>query len=106
MLALLLTAILVAGNAAQAAFGTAGLWATGALAGLVDVDAVLVASAALRKQNQAPMGVAAGVFLLATVSNLLVKGLIVILSGGRPLARRVLPGFIVVGAVTTFLLFI
>ena len=106
MLALLLTAILVAGNAAQAAFGTAGLWATGALAGLVDVDAVLVASAALRRQNQAPMGVAAGVFLLATVSNLLVKGLIVILSGGRPLARRVLPGFIVVGAVTTFLLFI
>ncbi len=106
ILALLLTAVLVAGNAAQAAFGTAGLWATGAVGGLVDVDAVLVAAATLRRQGQAPTSVAAGVFLLATVSNLLVKGLIVVMSSGRPLARRVLPGFVVVAAVTVFLLFI
>jgi uncharacterized membrane protein (DUF4010 family) len=106
LLALLLTTILIVGNMAQANFGTAGLWATGAVGGLVDVDAVLVAGAALRVKGAATVEVAAGAFLLATLSNLLVKGFIVSLTGGRPLARRVLPGFVAVAAVTLFLLFI
>lgn len=106
ILALLLTALLVGGQAAQAAFGTAGLWATGAIAGLIDVDAVLVAAATLHRQNQTPLSAATGAILLATASNLVLKGIIVTVSGGKPLARRVLPGFLVVSAATLALLFI
>ena len=50
--------------------------------------------------------VAAGAYLLATVSNLIFKGGVSFIVGGRPLARQVLPAFAVLAALTIAALFI
>jgi uncharacterized membrane protein (DUF4010 family) len=105
VLALLFAGILLAARAAQVELGTAGLWSTAALGGLMDVDAVAVAIARLRQQGLAPMDAAGGAYLLATLSNLLMKAGLVVVVGGAPLARRVLPGFAMLGAATAALIF-
>ena len=97
-------AILLLSQAAQDTFGTAGLWAAGALGGLMDVDSVALANARLRQQGQASLAAAGGSFLLATLSNLVVKGGMVAVVGGGAFARRVLPGFAAVAAVTVVIL--
>jgi uncharacterized membrane protein (DUF4010 family) len=103
-LGLAFAAILVIGRTAQALLGTAGFWATCAVAGLVDVDSVLVSGVDLHKHGLITPQAAGGGFLLATVANLLAKGAIVATAGGAALARRVLPGFAVMGVVTAILL--
>jgi uncharacterized membrane protein (DUF4010 family) len=105
-LALFFAAILLATRVAQAELGTSGLWVTGALGGLMDVDSVAVAVARMRAQGLVPLGGAAGAFLLATLSNLCVKGGVVALVGGAPLARRVLPAFLTMGVLTAVLLLV
>jgi len=108
--AVLLTAIfagvLLAARAAQAELGTAGLWAVGAVGGLVDVDSVTVAAARVRQQGLVDVPSAAGAYLLATLTNLLFKGGAVLFVGGRELARRVLPIFaalaLATGAIIVF----
>lgn len=103
-LGLLFAGIVVLARTAQERLGVAGLWAAGALGGLVDVDSVAVASAGLRKQELVGVEAAAGSYLLATVTNLAVKSGIVVVGGGRALAARVLPGFAALGALTGALL--
>ena len=103
-LVVLFAVILVGSRAAQETLGTGGLWAVGAVAGLMDVDSVAVAASRLRQQGHVPSAVAGGAFLIATVSNLLVKGTAVALVGGRELARAVLPAFGVLAAATGALL--
>lgn len=103
-LAAIFAAIVIGARAAQAELGSAGLWAAGAVGGLVDVDSVTVAVARLHQQGVAPIHAAAGSVLLATLANLVVKGGIVALVGGGAIARRVLPGFLVLGAATLVLL--
>ncbi len=105
-LGLLFAVILVAARAAQEKLGTAGLWAAGALGGLLDVDSVAVANADLHKGGLASVEAAGGSFLLATLTNLLVKAGIVLVVGGRALAARVLPGFAALAAVTVVLLLV
>lgn len=105
-LGLLFAGILLAARAAQEEMGTSGLWATGLLGGMMDVDSVAVAVARLRQQGLAPLDAAAGAYLLATLSNACVKAGVVVLVGGAPLARRVLPGFAVLGALTAGLLLV
>ncbi len=61
-LGLLFAAILLMSRAAQAELGTRGLWAAGALGGLVDVDSVAVAAARLRQQGLASVEAAGGSF--------------------------------------------
>ncbi len=92
--------ILLLGRAAQATFGSAGLWAAAAVGGLLDVDSVALANARLRQQGLATIDAAGGSFLLATLANLTVKGSIVVTAGGAPFARRVLPGFVALAAAT------
>jgi uncharacterized membrane protein (DUF4010 family) len=103
-LAIVFAAILLAARAAEARFGTRGLWAAGLLGGLVDVDSVAVAAARLRQQGLADVGAASGSVLLATLSNLALKGALVAVIGGAPLARAVLPAFATLAAVTGLLL--
>ena len=93
MLAAIFAVVVVLARAAQEWLGTAGLWVVGAIGGLVDVDSVAVAAARVRQDTEAMVGAAAGAYLLATVTNLLFKGGAVIATGGRELARRVLPAF-------------
>ncbi|MFI5182929.1 MAG: MgtC/SapB family protein [Vicinamibacteria bacterium] len=103
-LGLLFGAILLLSRAAQAELGTQGLWAAGALGGLVDVDSVALAAARLRQQGLASVEAAGGSFLLASLSNTLVKGTLAAVLGGRDLARAVLPAFAAVTVVTVALL--
>ena len=100
VLAGLFGVVLLIARVAQAELGTAGLWTVGAVGGLVDVDSVSVAAARLREQGVVGIPVAAGAYLLATLSNLVFKGAASFIVGGRPLARHVLPAFAVLAALT------
>jgi len=74
--------------------------------GLVDVDSVSVAAARLRQQGVVGIPVAAGAYLLATLSNLIFKGGVTFIIGGRPLARQVWPAFAVLAVLTIAALFV
>ncbi len=65
-----------------------------------------VAAARLRQQDVVAIPVAAGAYLLATLSNLIFKGGVSVIVGGRPLARRVLPAFGALAALTLAALFV
>ena len=68
------------------------MWAASAVGGLLDVDSVALANARLHQQGLAAADEVGRALLLATLSNLIVKGGIVVSVGGGALARRVLPG--------------
>jgi uncharacterized membrane protein (DUF4010 family) len=106
LLAGLFATVLLLARVAQARLGTAGLWAVGAVGGLVDVDSVAVAAARLREQGLVELPVSAGAYLLATLSNLLFKGGVATVAGGGPLARLVLPAFGILAVLTAAVLFI
>lgn len=93
MLAAIFAIVIVLARVAQERLGTKGLWAVGAIGGLVDVDSVAVAAARVRQDAEAPLAAAAGAYLLATVSNLIFKGGAVVVTGGAEMARRVIPAF-------------
>jgi len=105
VLAALFGVVLLIARVAQAELGTAGLWTVGVVGGLVDVDSVSVAAARLRQQGVVGIPVAAGAYLLATLSNLIFKGGVTFIIGGRPLARQVWPAFAVLAVLTIAALF-
>jgi uncharacterized membrane protein (DUF4010 family) len=105
-LGLLFAVVLVGARAAQAELGRAGLWSAGLLGGLVDVDSVALTGARLRQQGLADVRTAGGALLLATASNLVLKGALVVVVGGSALARRVLPGYALLVVATLALLLI
>jgi uncharacterized membrane protein (DUF4010 family) len=90
---LIFAVVIVVARWAQDRMGTVGLWAVGAVGGLVDVDSVAVAAARLRKDAQATIEAAAGAYLVATIANLVFKSVVVVATGGREMGRRVLPAF-------------
>jgi uncharacterized membrane protein (DUF4010 family) len=100
LLAALFGVVLLIARVAQAELGTAGLWTVGAVGGLVDVDSVAVAAARVRQQGVVEVPAAAGAYLLATLSNLIFKGGVSLVAGGRPLARHVWPAFAVLAVLT------
>ncbi|HEY6552483.1 MAG TPA: DUF4010 domain-containing protein, partial [Vicinamibacteria bacterium] len=104
LLGLLFAAVLLIARVAQARFGTAGFWAASALGGLVDVDSVTLATADLRGKGVVTLHIAAGAYLLGTLANLGVKGIMVAVAGGSALSRHVLPGFLAMGAATVVVL--
>ncbi len=103
-LAVIFALVLVVSRAAYERVGASGLMFTGLLGGLVDVDSVTVAVARMRKLGVTPVEAAAGSYLLATLSNLALKGGVVAIVGGRGLARRVLPAFAAMAAATIAML--
>jgi uncharacterized membrane protein (DUF4010 family) len=97
---LIFAVVIVVARWAQDRMGTAGLWAVGAVGGLVDVDSVAVAAARLRKDAQATIEAAAGAYLVATIANLVFKSVVVVATGGREMGRRVLPAFAALAVAT------
>jgi uncharacterized membrane protein (DUF4010 family) len=104
LLAALFAGILLMARVAEAELGTQGLWATGALGGLLDVDSVAVAVARMRAQEIVPVEAAGGAWLLATASNLLLKGGVVLAVGGLALFRRIGPAFGALAVLTVALI--
>ncbi len=103
-LGLLFSAIVVGARVAQAELGARGLWLTGILGGLFDVDSVSIAAAGLRRQGLVGLDTAGGAVLIATLANLLLKGGAVLVVGGRALTRHVAPAFVALAVVTAILL--
>jgi uncharacterized membrane protein (DUF4010 family) len=106
ILGLIFAAVILVARAAQEQLGTAGLWAVGAVGGLVDVDSVAVAAARLRQGARTSAEAAAGAYLVATVSNLVFKGAAVVLTAGGEMARRVLPAFAALAVATGVMLLV
>jgi uncharacterized membrane protein (DUF4010 family) len=100
-MALIFAVVIVVARVAQERLGTAGLWAVGAVGGLVDVDSVAVAAVRIRQAARTAIEAAAGAYLLATASNLVFKAGVVIVTGGAEMAaRRVLPAFAALAVAT------
>ena len=82
--------VTIAAKAASIYFGTIGLYVTGALAGLTDVDAISLSIANLANENPATSELAQRTIMLAVLSNTLMKAAVGAFLGTRPLRRTVL----------------
>jgi uncharacterized membrane protein (DUF4010 family) len=96
--------VLLAARVAEARLGSQGLLATGLVGGLIDVDSVLVAAASLRVRGVVSFDLAATTCLLASLSNLILKGALVMIVGRRQLARLVLAPFVGLIALTLIII--
>lgn len=85
---LLYAAILLGANLARLTLGKTGLYLSGLVAGLADVDAITLSMAALSRDGLAT-SIAARTIVLATAANTLVKGGMV-LTTSSPALRRLL----------------
>lgn len=97
--------VLFVARAAQEYVGTTGVYASAALAGLADVDAITLSLAELHRAG-AIGGAAVPAIALAALVNTLVKAGLATLVGGKALGRRVAPvllGTLVVGGVALVL---
>jgi len=82
----ILSAVMLLAYYARVWLGASGLYATAALTGLVDVDAITVTAATL---TDVPAGAIVGTILIATAVNTLVKVGIAASMGTRAFAGRV-----------------
>jgi uncharacterized membrane protein (DUF4010 family) len=90
---LVFAVVLFVARAAYQYFGTSGIYAAGALAGLADVDAFTISAAGLAQQGVLAQSTAGASILLAGATNTLVKGGIAAVLGGPALRRVILPIF-------------
>ncbi len=99
-------AILFAGRAGAAAFGSGAVYWTSALGGSLDVDAVAMSMTGLMGTGtiSAPAGAAA--VLLALLANAVVKTVIASYAGGRAFTRTVAMGFAIMAAAGAALWFL
>ena len=88
--------ILLVARAAQFYFGDTGVYLSSILSGLADVDAITLSMAELSNSDNLDLSTAARAIVLATMSNTVVKGSIVLSSGSAALRRALLPGFILI----------
>jgi uncharacterized membrane protein (DUF4010 family) len=96
MFGLLYGVVLLASNWAQQGFGDTGLYVSGLLAGMADLNAITLSMAELSRTGNVAMDVASRTIVLAAVSNTAVKGIIVLASATAVLRRVFLPGFILI----------
>jgi uncharacterized membrane protein (DUF4010 family) len=75
-------------------FGSSGMYVTGVLAGLVDLDAFTISAAHLAQESILAPSTANASILVACATNTLVKGGIAVVLGGRPLSRVITPVFV------------
>ena len=87
--------ILLIAGAAKTVFGNGGLYLSGLLAGLTDVDAITlsVAQMAVHKSKPLDPGVAVTTITIAALANTVVKGIMALVTGGRELGVRVMGTF-------------
>ncbi|HEX23098.1 MAG TPA: MgtC/SapB family protein [Chromatiales bacterium] len=95
---LLLSAILVLAEALRAWLGDAGIYLLAFISGIGDVDAITLSMARMSTQDL-PATVAEHAILIATLTNTLMKGVLVITIAGGEMARSFLPGLVLVLAV-------
>ncbi|MFO0577993.1 MAG: MgtC/SapB family protein [Polyangia bacterium] len=86
--------VLVGSKAAQLYAGTRGMYAAALLAGLTDVDAITLSTANLARDGM-PHSVAATTIMLGVTANSIVKAVMASTIGGKALALRVAPAFLV-----------
>jgi uncharacterized membrane protein (DUF4010 family) len=88
--------------AVQSEFGAGALYPVAVVAGLTDVDAITLSSAQLVNQGRLEPGTAWRTIVIASLSNLVFKGIMAATLGGRRLARLVAQAFgaiLIAGAV-------
>jgi uncharacterized membrane protein (DUF4010 family) len=85
---LVLAALFVASAGLEARLGNAGIYATAAIAGSVDVDAIGLTLARNAAQGSSEIAAARGI-VIAVVVNTAVKGALAAVIGGQRLARRI-----------------
>ncbi len=90
------TIILVIARSAQLYFGDPGILISSAVAGLANSDAITLSLTELAKKNEVGFNIAGLAIVLATMSNTLVKGVIVLSIGHTNLRKVVLPGFLLI----------
>ena len=88
---LLFGGVTVAAKAAEAYLGEAGLYLTGAVAGLTDVDAISLSMANLATSNPESTTAAARTIVIAVLTNTLVKTGMAVSMGAPGLRRTIIP---------------
>ena len=91
--ALLFAVVLVASKAGYKYFGSMGMYVTGVLAGLEDVDPFTISAARMARDSVLAPNTANASILLSCATNTLVKGGIAVFLGGRPLSKVIIPVF-------------
>ena len=90
---LMFAVVLFVSRAGYKYFGTSGMYFTGVLSGLVDLDAFTISAAHLAHDGTLAHNTANASILAACASNTLVKGGIAVTLGGRPLSKVIIPIF-------------
>ena len=93
---LLYAVVLLISRTAQIYFGDTGIYVSSILSGLVDVDAITLSMAQLSKNGEIAMETAELAIVLAAMSNTVVKGGIVLVTGTMALRKAILPGFLLI----------
>ena len=88
--------VLLVSRTAQINLGDTGVFLSSILSGLADVDAITLSMSELSLSGGLELTTAARAIVLAAMSNTVVKGGIVLLSGGPELRRVLLPGFLLI----------
>jgi uncharacterized membrane protein (DUF4010 family) len=91
--ALLFAVVLIVSKAGYKYFGSAGMYVTGMLAGLQDVDPFIISAARMARDSIVLPNTANVSILLSCATNTLVKGGIAVVLGGRPLSKVIIPIF-------------
>ena len=102
--AVLYALVLLALAAAKQYFGPRGIYVAAGLSGLTDMDAVTLTTSRMAASGAVPAEVAWRSIALASISNLVFKGLIVAALGGLELGRRVAVPFAIEIAAAILLL--
>ena len=104
---LLYGVILLTARAAQLYFGDTGIFVSSILSGLADVDAITLSMSELSRIGDISNVTAARAIVLATLSNTVVKGGLILTTGSKEMRKAILPGFLLilaVGLISTFLI--
>jgi uncharacterized membrane protein (DUF4010 family) len=86
--AALFAVVLLGVAIAKDRFGTSGLYAVAALSGLTDMDAITLSTLRMELNDQASLTVAWRMILIASMANLVFKGVIAAVVGSRKLLAR------------------
>lgn len=95
---LLFALVILVTKVAEHALGTGGLYATGALAGSVDVDAITISMTSLARSQPDEAGAAAHTIEIAALSNTLVKGAFAFALGSPQMRRSIVPITLILAA--------
>ncbi len=103
---LLYAVILLLSRVADLYLGDAGVYISAIISGVADVDAITLSMAQLSNDGSLAMETAARAIVLATMSNTVVKGVIVLTVGVIALRRVFWPGFLAILAAGLALAFL